>query len=120
MDNDRGDPSLGGLIANYLRDKRQRANLTQRQLAQMSQGRVGHFDHSWVSQWEQRGPKQGLIKALTYLGTVGADFEPLTKMLQLPLEPSSFKTEPIADSAPLRERGRGSPPFPCPPKNPLP
>lgn len=99
MADDRGDPSLGGLIANYLRDKRQRANLTQRQLAEMSQGRVGQFDHSWVSQWEQRGPKQGLVKALTYLGTVGADFELLTEMLRLPIEIPTFKTEPTAQAA---------------------
>lgn len=92
-------PGLSGLIANYLRDRRQRANLTQRQLADTSKGRAGRFDHSWVSQWEQRGPKPGMIKALTYLSAVGADFELLTEMLQLPIDLPEHNTEPSTEHA---------------------
>jgi transcriptional regulator with XRE-family HTH domain len=87
------DPGLSKLISEYLRDRRQRANLTQRQLADLSQGRAGHFDHSWVSQWEQRGPKSGLVKSLTYLATLGADFELMSEMIQLPIETPNLKRQ---------------------------
>jgi tetratricopeptide (TPR) repeat protein len=90
---------LAHLIAIYLRERRTAADLTQVQLAERSRGRAGEFDHTWISQWELLGPKEGIIKAFTYLSLVGADLEMIGELLQLEIALPEFEQEPTIAEA---------------------
>ena len=69
------DELLSQEVAEYLRDKRKGADLTQCRLAEKGEQLGIRFDNSWVSKWERLGPRPGFLKALAYLKLIDADLD---------------------------------------------
>lgn len=78
-------------IAAYLRSQRDKLGLTQAEIAQRSKKLGVSFDHSWISHWERSGPKDSVLRSLTYLDLIRADLDLLAEMASVRVEfPSSI------------------------------